>query len=129
MEKKLVQAKYKNRDVIAEFYYSTEPPWRLRIKVDNVFKFSSEEDFFECFKKARTEAEKINLFFYCNGARRNVYPSNMTRGMNGGLLAYVLTKGKPASKKDIVNIFDETKFPIVSPKEQEKFFSEWLESL
>ncbi len=45
-------------------------------------------------------------------------------------MAYELTKGQPASRKNLVNVFDEGDESVVgSPDDQIAFYKEWLDSL
>ena len=60
--------------------------------------------------------------------RRNVWPSAMSRQMGGGVKAYILTTGQPAT--EIVLIFDPDPKPDGSSvAEQEAYSQGWLESL
>lgn len=62
------------------------------------------------------------------GARRNVWPSAMSREMGGGFKAYVLTIGQPAT--ELVDIFDVDESPVGSTvSEQESFAESWFDSL
>ncbi len=84
---------------------------------------------FEALQIARNEASKVGLTLLCNGARLNVYPSPMMRSMGGAAMAYTLTLGEQAQRKNIVCIFDNTEEPISTPKEQDEFYQRWLKSL
>lgn len=54
----------------------------------------------------------------------------MSSQMSVGVIAYELTTGQPATKKDIVNIFDYEENNLTnSPHDQVKFFNDWLKSL
>ncbi|WP_444907448.1 hypothetical protein ACJJIR_04265 [Microbulbifer sp. SSSA008] len=130
METKSVKAKIKGKLFFADFYYTASSPWRLKIEVPQIFNFSVEaEDLFEAFKLARDEADNIGLRFVCNGSRKNVYPSPMSRDMSGGIVAYELTMGQQALRKDVVRIFDETDEELSSTTDQEKYYKDWLASL
>jgi hypothetical protein len=60
------------------------------------------------------------------GARRDVWPSGMSRDMGGGLKAYVMRYGEQAHRKDLVHIFDEAPEALVgSVREQRDFFERW----
>ncbi|MBS9439966.1 hypothetical protein EAE91_23315 [Photorhabdus noenieputensis] len=87
----------------------------------------SDFDFFSCFSKARKELKDIT--FLCKGAKRNVYPSNMSRQMSLGMVAYECTLGKQATREDIVKTFDFDDLNLVTdPDEQKEFHYEWLKS-
>jgi len=130
METRYIESIHKGKKTTSTLSYSTEAPWTLSIQTEDIFNVNIEsDDLFNAFKEARVKAEKIDLFFLCNGARENVYPSSMTRSMAGGIAAYTLTMGKPASRKDLIKIFDGTNEPIASPEEQDKFYANWINSL
>ncbi|QKX15515.1 hypothetical protein [Microbulbifer sp. YPW1] len=130
METKRVSARYRGGLIPAEFKFTLEPPFTLEVDVPDIFNcLVTAGDLFEAFKKVRVKARELNLEFECNGAKRNVFPSRMSRSMAGGKLAYELTMGKQARKTDMVDIFDFSGGEISSPEDQEKFYSDWLQSL
>jgi hypothetical protein len=90
----------------------------------------SEHDFFEALQRLRLQLEKDGALLHCFGASENVYPSGMQRSMGPAILAYRTKIGSPASREDIVNIFeaDETVVPA-TVNQQEFFHQEWMESL
>ena len=54
----------------------------------------------------------------------------MASQMSAGLVAYEITLGKQATRKDIVHIFDYEEENLTNdPKEQIDFFKKWLASL
>jgi hypothetical protein len=63
-------------------------------------------DLFDCLLSLRKDLEARGLLLCCQGARRNVSPSGMTRQMSNGRLAYVLLSGRQVSDDDLVEIFD-----------------------
>lgn len=84
-------------------------------------------DYFDCFTELRKQTPDV--LWYCKGAQRSVYPSNMCRDMGAGLVAYKMVMGKQATRDDLVNIFDETRHDIVAdPDEQVAFQEAWFES-
>ena len=62
-------------------------------------------DLFECFLAVRADLELQSLLLCCQGARRNVSPSGLTRQMSNGRLAYLLPVGRPVSDEDLVDVF------------------------
>lgn len=71
-----------------------------------------------------------NYIFLCKGAKKNVYPSGMSRDMSEGVIAYELTLGKRAELKDTVNIFDyDNNHVDCTPQQQQEFFNQWLISI
>lgn len=90
----------------------------------------SGDDLFDAFCEVRSKLQSIGLIPFCYGASLDVYPSRMSREMAGGGRAYRLTLGKPASRDDLVDIFDSG--PDVMPasvENQREFFNDWLASL
>lgn len=87
-------------------------------------------DYFSCLQELRIALEKADFLILCNGARKDVYPSAMTRQMSRGVYAYKLVFERPLSEKDIVDIFDKTnKESIATVKEQRAFFEKWFLSV
>ncbi|MFZ6013042.1 MAG: hypothetical protein ACOYXT_22055 [Bacteroidota bacterium] len=82
-------------------------------------------DYFECLLQIRNVFEKNNLIILCNGARYDVYPSRMSRQMGKGLKGYVLTLGKQADEKDLVDIFKpiEDKAKIGTDQQQRDYYN------
>lgn len=109
--------------------FSTVPPWRI---VVNGLGFSGEEfeasDLFETLVALRTALDRRGIKLLCAGARVDVYPSGMSRGMGGGRKAYVTTVGKPTAIADLVDIF----YPALpeqvgSVLEQRAHHVQWME--
>ncbi|MDR6960366.1 hypothetical protein J2W43_004367 [Pseudomonas brassicacearum] len=83
---------------------------------------------YDCF--GRIIKEHADLKFLCKGAKRNVRPSSMSAQMTLGVVAYENILGKPASREDLVNIFDYDDQDIVSdPQLQKDYFFLWMESI
>lgn len=112
MKTKIINAKIKTHPCFARINYTTKTPWVIYIDIPDIFSFSAEgNDLFEALQIARNEASKVGLTLLCNGARLNVYPSPMMRSMGGAAMAYTLTLGEQAQRKNIVCIFDNTEEP------------------
>ena len=87
-------------------------------------------DYFDCLVQIRETFEKDGYKILCNGARYDVYPSQMSRQMGKGLKAYKLTIGKQATEKDLVDIFDPTDAARIGTVEQQKkYYDDWIKSL
>lgn len=89
-----------------------------------------ESDFFEALCVIRKEMSKENLIPFCYGASLNVFPSRMSRDMAAGKAAYKMEMGMPATKEQIVGIFEQG--PDIMPATvelQKEYFNEWLLSL
>jgi hypothetical protein len=62
-------------------------------------------DLFDCLLSLREDLESHGLLLCCQGARKNVSPSGMTRQMSNGRLAYALPLGRQVSDDDLVEVF------------------------
>ncbi len=97
-------------------------------EADNFKKTYHGDDIYTCLAKIRADFPHIN--FLCKGAKINVKPSRMSSQMSAGLVAYEMTLGKPASRDDIVNIFEFEESDLTNnPSEQIAFFKKWLASI
>lgn len=97
-------------------------------EADNFKKIYHGDDIYTCLAKIRADFPHIT--FLCKGAKINVKPSRMSSQMSAGLVAYEMTLGKPASRDDIVNIFEFEENNLTNnPSEQIVFFKKWLESI
>lgn len=87
-------------------------------------------DCFAALQIIRRKAEGRNWHICCQGARRNVRPSAMSRQMGGGVMAYVLETGQPGRMDSMVNIFDEdSPEAYASVADQEAYAHAWFQSL
>ena len=87
-------------------------------------------DLFDWLSKLRSFLEEKNILIVCNGARTDVYPSGMSRGMSGGRLAYVMRMGESAHKIDLVDIFGIADQGYVGTIDQQKeYHLKWVKSL
>lgn len=93
--------------------------------------FSDEGDnCFDTLVKIRKKLEENGISLLCMGCCRNVYPSGMILSMGTGRSAYVLTIGRQATMKNVVDIFEpcpEEKYATI--QEQKSFFDAWTDSL
>lgn len=88
------------------------------------------DDCFAALQIIRRAAEARNWNICCKGARRNAWPSAMSRDMGGGFKAYSLTMGQRARTDSLVEIFDaDVPELYTSVAEQEAFARAWFESL
>lgn len=88
------------------------------------------EDLYAAFNHLRTWLDKSKSKLLCNGARVDVTPSGMSRGMGGGRKAYIIRIGKPALREDLVDIFDyASPDKIGSLDEQKEYYERWVSSL
>lgn len=63
-------------------------------------------DLFDCLLSLREHLESRGLLLCCQGARRDVSPSGMTRQMSNGRLAYIIRPNARVSDDDLVDIFE-----------------------
>jgi len=85
-------------------------------------------DCFAALQEIRRKIEGRGWAIHCLGARRNVWPSAMSRDMGGGFKAYMLTIGQPATELvDILDVDDSPDGSTIS--EQESFAKSWFDSL
>lgn len=111
--------------------HSESAPWKLSLSGLQLDKTEfTGNDLFEALIELRRELEKGNCQLLCAGARPNVFPSGMSRGMGGGLRAYAAKMGEPARQSDLVDIFDYASPEIIgSVEDQKQFRDEWADSL
>lgn len=89
-----------------ELVVLSENPAVLQAKIgSNAVRDFSGVDLFECLLSVRAELESLGLLLCCQGARKNVSPSGMTRQMSNGRLAYLLPTKGPVSAEDLVDVF------------------------
>lgn len=111
--------------------FSTTPPWKLSISgMDLEVSEFAGADLFEAMTALRLELEKRGMRLLCAGARPEVYPSGMSRGMGGGRKAYVTRMGQSALMTDLIDIFDGAEPEDVgSVNDQKEFRKLWVNSL
>jgi hypothetical protein len=107
---------------------SDSEPWKISLQGAGYDEYAVEaKDLFDGLILLRNELEKSGKKILCNGARKNVWPSGMSRSMGGGRKAYLMEIGCRA--RELVNIFDYAPPElIVSTKEQEEFSTHWFSS-
>lgn len=88
------------------------------------------DDCFAALQIIRKMAEGQGWSICCKGARRNVWPSAMSRQMGGGVKAYTLEMGQQGQLDSLVEIFDpDAPESYSSVADQEAFAQAWFESL
>lgn len=128
---KTVGIKIEDKAFDATLSYAESPPWSMSLYLNNgLIADSDGADLFDALAGLRNKLAEQNMLIVCYGARRNVYPSSMSRSMGAGVMAYQLSLGKQARRTDMVNIFDKCDdSEIVTPEEQKAFYTLWLDSL
>lgn len=100
--------------IAATLSVASAPPWVLEVGYANHRVRAEAADLFECLVQVREELEVDGLQICCQGARRNVYPSGMSRQMSGGRFAYLIRSAGPATLDDRVDIFDSARIDDVT---------------
>jgi len=88
------------------------------------------DNYFDAMLSVRAALEKKSMQLICFGACMEIYPSEMQFSMGDCRTAYIQQMGKPASKKDIVDIFDyDGRFTPCDIADQMEYHRKWTESL
>jgi len=112
----------KNKLFLLEF----EDEIKLKIEIERTIYSSKSDNIFDSVVELRKKLELNNIYLLCNASVINVYPSTMQKEF-GGTKAYKLEMGKQATLSDVVDIFDyDSELKIVSVKEQEEFYENWI---
>jgi len=108
---------------------SQAPQWRLNLLGIEGASEASGKDLYEALVVIRQRLELIGARLLCQGARREVVPSGMSRDMGGGRLAYVTSLGSSARRSDLVDIFDRAEPNSVGSVAEQKVFRQNWNSL
>ncbi len=77
--------------------------------------------------QAPHQLEPDGLTVAVQGARRDAYPSGMTRDMGGGIMVYVLCPGQ-RTRPDLVETFDDAPSDQIATVEEQRAFADaWRE--
>jgi len=88
------------------------------------------EDAFEALCRIRVRLERDGCMILCNGARKDAYPSRLSRQMGAGLSVYAFKDGQPARIEDRLDTFGPAGADQVgSVAEQRTMFERWIRSL
>jgi hypothetical protein len=114
-----------------ELEIATRPPWTLVFSGAGLVGVSfAANDLFEALILLRRELAKGGIQLMCAGARRDVFPSGMSRSMSGGRKAYVTRAATHPTLEDLVDIFDDADVSLVgSVSEQKEHHERWLQSI
>jgi len=116
-------------EVTAHFDVSVDSTITISFE-DQPLKTFRGEDLFKSMILLREHLNLQGSILLCNGARRDVYPSGMSRGMGKGRKAYTLVIGKQARKHNLIDIFDYAEpSTIAGIESQLNYFEEWKNSL
>lgn len=110
---------------------SESEPWCIELICSSFEKEKYDgDDLFEALIKMRKKLEEKDMLILCNGAKKNISPSGMSRSMGGGRKASYIEIGSPVKSGNLVDIFDYAeRNKVVSVLKQKQYFMEWVESL
>lgn len=116
---------------VAIHHDSESTTWALRFDGIGIGEQNFEgPDLFEAMTELRKTLERSGAQLLCAGARPEVFPSGMSRGMGGGRKAYVTRIGEGARMADLVDIFEyAAPESIGTVRQQADFHARWIESL
>ena len=104
-----------------------DPPPDAITRAIGVF---AQDDYFEAFLRVRRSLEDDGCELLCKGCAVDVWPSGTSRDMGGGVRAYEMSLGKPASTSSLVDIFEpDPRVRYSQVSDQEEYFQRWLNSL
>ena len=106
-------------------------PWWLAFRdFDGARQRFEARDLFEAFLAMRENFEARGCQLLCAGARKDAWPSGMSRSMGGGRKAFIVHLGLPAEMDALVDIFDYAEPEVVGTvEEQRAHISKWFDSL
>lgn len=114
---------------VLEVSPTSTPPWALTVNGGDFHerRFVG-DDLFGALIALRQDLEQRGGKLLCAGARRDVYPSGMSRSMGGARQAYFIKLGEPATV--LVDIFDRADASDVGTiDEQSAYKARWAASL
>jgi hypothetical protein len=106
---------------------STAPPWNICLASEGPEARQFEgTDLFAALIALREHLESQGVRLLCQGARRDVHPSGMSRSMGGGRKAYIVRLGPSAEQACIVDIFDYAPPDLIASVEEQRSYAEFL---
>lgn len=103
------------------WYLVFEMPGREPINIES-------NDLFDCLCELRVILEEDGKQILCQGSRRNVYPSSMSREMSGGRVAYEHHLQQPTSVR--LDILDPAAGDdLATVAQQKEYIRQWRESI
>jgi hypothetical protein len=113
------------------FEVSGAPPWWIAFcDLDGVQQRFEAADLFDALSAAREYFDARGCALLCAGARRDVWPSRMSRSMGGGRKAYITELGKQARRACLIGIFDHAAPETIGTvEEQRAYHRDWIDSL
>jgi hypothetical protein len=103
-------------------------PWTLKFEHPEIDSYSAEAgDLFDNLQAIRLYLEQLGWWMLCNGARKDVYPSGMSRESVGGRTVHRMRMGERVHASDHMDMFDPCdREALGSVREQNAFFEAWL---
>lgn len=107
------------------------PPVELRVQGHHLGSMVfTGDDVFEALVAMRLRLEQDGYFLLCNAARKDTYPSRMSREMSGGRKVYLFKPGRQALREDLVDVFEAATYDQVGTvAEQRSNYEYWIRSL
>lgn len=110
-------------------YDGPRPLYRIELFLDGDRYTATAMDMFESLVRLRRQLEPEGWAIAVQGARRDTYPSGMSRDMGGGLRIYVMRTGHKPSEADLVDTLADADLErIVTVAEQQTWHAEWWEA-
>jgi len=119
------------RDVPAKLHCAEMRPWLIQLEHPDLSTMNIEgTDLFSCLASIREQLEELSVKLLCNGARIDAYCSALSRQSSGGKKCYLVDVGRPATRKDLVDIFAPTnEARIGGVSQQREYVQRWLDSM
>jgi hypothetical protein len=107
------------------------PPVQLQIHGHHLGPMSFKgDDVFDALVAMRLRLEQDGYRLLCNAARKDAYPSRMSREMSGGRKVYIFKAGRQALREDLIDVFDPATYDEVGTvSEQRSNYEAWIRSL
>jgi hypothetical protein len=130
-EIKVVKAQHPDGTLEESSIEVQQPEWKLVFSGAGMsYRPFVAQDLFGALIELRKVLEEKGIRLLCAGARRDVFPSAMSRDMSGGRKAYITKMGCPGRREDLVDIFDYADTQLIgSVSEQKTFHDNWFASL
>lgn len=111
--------------------HSLQRPVEVSISSPQFGKLNERGDtLFDALINLRLLLEKRGWILLCNVARKDAFPSQMMLQMALGRKIYILKRGMPARRENVVDIFDQaTPEQVGTVQEQKEFHESWIRSL
>lgn len=107
-------------------YDGPRPLYRIELFLDGDRYTGTAMDMFASLVRLRRQLEPDGWTVAVQGARRDTFPSGMTRDMDGGMRAYVMRPGQKSSIDDLVDTLADAELEQIGTiEEQQAWHAEW----